>query len=291
MLSGGAPLTWIYQDEIFRKRSPGQYPGWEFSREDEDVMGVYRVGKWGSGELTGKLRVTGGGTGGEVTGRWGWEKEEINLANLVVRFRYLPVVPFCGINPSPPLVVRLLRLWANITIIPETREDRIEWIIRDPKTNTKVELSPSKIQPQNEIWILIIAGRGYSTTFENSVWMKELFDPFISVPRNSGIPLGRLVVEPAGLQQAETRLFAVLDKVSTQEIDVLYIYDLLGRIVTRARGVGLTFGNKDPETMKKRYLPYMKAMMEGKGSGALGLITGEDEEIKYKQVLARLFRG
>ncbi|KAJ3805175.1 hypothetical protein F5876DRAFT_70027 [Lentinula aff. lateritia] len=191
-----------------------------------------------------------------------------------------------------PVDVRLLRLWANITITdPETGRFTIERRVRDVASYTEVELSPSNIQPRNEIWILTIDRRGYSTTFENGVWMKELFELFINVKPDSGILLGRLEVEPAGLQQAKTRLYAALNRVSTQEIDVLYIYDLLARIVTQARAVGFTFGNKDPETMKKRYLPYMKAMMEGKGSGSLGLITGEDEEIKYRQVLARLFRG
>ncbi|KAJ4464875.1 hypothetical protein C8J55DRAFT_264987 [Lentinula edodes] len=193
--------------------------------------------------------------------------------------------------PSYELVdVRLVRLWVNITVTnPHTRIGNIEYQLRNPKTHPEVELSLTNIQPDKEIWILTIDTRGYSTTFENGVWMKELFESFTTVRPNSGILLGQLKAEPADLQQAKTRLYAALDKVPTEEIDILYIYVLLARITAQARGVGFTFGNEDPETMKKRYLPYMKVMMEGKGSGALRLITGVNEENKYRQGLARLF--
>ncbi|KAF8829615.1 hypothetical protein HHX47_DHR3000866 [Lentinula edodes] len=191
--------------------------------------------------------------------------------------------------PSYKLIdVRLVRLSVTITY-SQTKPSRSQSIVLDPAKHTEVQLSPSNIRPQQEIWILTIDGRGYSTTFENGVWMKELFESFVHVKRESGILLGRLKAEPAGLQQAKTRLYAALDKVSTEEIDILYIYVLLARIATQARGAGFTFGNEDPETMKKLYLPYMKAMMEGKGSGALRLITGVNEENKYRQGLARLF--
>ncbi|KAJ4499732.1 hypothetical protein C8R41DRAFT_915001 [Lentinula lateritia] len=172
--------------------------------------------------------------------------------------------------PSYKLVdVRLVQLWVNITITnPHTRIGNIESQLRNPKTHTEVELSRTNIQPDKEIWILTIDTRGYSTTFENGMWMQELFESFTNVRPNSGILLGQLKAEPADLQQAKTRLYAALDK---------------------ARGVGFTFGNEDPETMKKRYLPYMKAMMEGKGSGALRLIMGVNEENKFRQGLACLF--
>ncbi|GAW02958.1 hypothetical protein LENED_004639 [Lentinula edodes] len=157
--------------------------------------------------------------------------------------------------PSYELVdVRLVRLWVNITVTnPHTRIGNIEYQLRNPKTHTEVELSLTNIQPDKEIWILTIDTRGYSTTFENGVWMKELFESFTNVCNK------------------QRRGYT------------------LPRITTQARGVGFAFGNKDPETMKKRYLPYMKAMMEGKGSGALRLITGVNEENKYRQGLARLF--
>ncbi|KAJ3860655.1 hypothetical protein EV359DRAFT_67147 [Lentinula novae-zelandiae] len=171
--------------------------------------------------------------------------------------------------PSYELVdVCLVRLWVNITIMNlHTRIGNIEYQLRNPETHTKVELSLTNIQPDKEIWILTIDTQGYSTTFENGVWMKELFESFTNVRPNSGILQGQLKAKLADLQQAKTRLYAALDKVLMEEIDILYIYVLLAWIMTQAKG----------------------AMMEGKGSGALRLITGVNEENKYRQGLARLF--
>ncbi|KAJ3816968.1 hypothetical protein F5878DRAFT_369021 [Lentinula raphanica] len=125
-----------------------------------------------------------------------------------------------------------------------------------------------------------------TTARYNRYWTKiQHFDP----SDKGGILLAEFHVSDHYFQHFWGSIHTVLAEVSTAEIDVLYLYDLLHHLMTRTEVIGPTFASV-AQHMLSTYKSYLEVMLEREGTGARGLImVGSEEETHYNWVLQNVF--
>ncbi|KAJ3845806.1 hypothetical protein EV368DRAFT_70424 [Lentinula lateritia] len=173
---------------------------------------------------------------------------------------------FASVLAAPPQTQ--LRLWWNPT-------QRVGTYLNSASRSPAL-LAPRHIDAPNEIWALSIDKKSYYTTFENGKWVQGGLEEY---NKPAGILLGSFVVP----QPHKDLLHDALKIRSGAEMDVLWIYNTLQFVESE---IGSVFAIKIDLVTK--YLPYMKVMLESKGSGARGLITPDEEE-RYVETLNHLF--
>ncbi|KAF8829604.1 hypothetical protein HHX47_DHR3000965 [Lentinula edodes] len=148
----------------------------------------------------------------------------------------------------------------------------------DSDTRDEEELIPALIDAPNEMWTLSIDRVPYYTTFQDGKWVKGGSERYNA---DVGILMGSFVMPESG----KNLLHDSLKSSPSADMDVLWIYNTMRSLELNIRK---HFDiNID---LVANYLPYMKVMLEKKGSGAYGLIT-RNEEGRYMQTLKHLFPG
>lgn len=145
-----------------------------------------------------------------------------------------------------------------------------------PSSRTAAQLAPRNIDAPNELWALSIDKKSYYTTFENGNWVQGGLEEY---NKPVGILLGKFRVP----EIHKDLLHDGLKISSGVDMDVLWIYNTLRSVELEIREVFHI-----QIDLVTKYLPYMKVMLERKGSGAYGLIT-PNEEGRYMQTLNHLF--
>ncbi|KAJ3756822.1 hypothetical protein EV360DRAFT_84611 [Lentinula raphanica] len=215
---------------------------------------------------------------------------------------FLPIILILTATVASPLaktnMVEILIALERLYTDPHTHFEL--WIT--PESTPSDLLDPKHIEAAREFWALkfeakIPQGHPYASALPLSYHYCTQRDPHTGrwgpgvAPRKidgNGITLGSIYVLPDNFDSLWKTLHAQFKAMAKNEIDVLYLYNLLLQPKASPKKFGLTEENlQELEGIIKRYRPYMKVMMKEGGDGSNG-IANDLEKQRYSQVLTVL---